>query len=176
MMRVVRASLALAAAVGVLAVAVLLAITLKRGVTHPIGYWTIDERTLGVAAFSGLEVDCELTGIEETAASVKVTVVCQEPWLIVGAPAALHEHEFQVDLEAVLAGRPVLDGLGNRATLCGNADLCSFARHRSSQQRLALGVGDGQCPLLGRGGVRGLSVYKTDRRTVLPCISTTCPL
>jgi hypothetical protein len=95
-----------------------LALYSHREVLKPVAYWIIDARTLGVVVAEGISIECEVARVDEASDSVRIWAQCLEPLLPVPMAAALTFNVFQVDLQAPLANRSVLDGSGNAGTLC----------------------------------------------------------
>jgi hypothetical protein len=97
---------------------ILLAQACARDSAKPISYWVIDERTLGVQLIGGLNASCSIARTEEATKDIRVVAVCREPFFTIGSTAEGYPYDFVVSLEAPLADRRVLDGLGNSAERC----------------------------------------------------------
>jgi hypothetical protein len=95
-----------------------LALYSHREVLKPVAYWIIDARTLGVVVAEGISIECEVARVDEASDSVRIWAQCLEPLLPVPMAAALTFNVFQVDLQAPLANRSVIDGSGNAGALC----------------------------------------------------------
>jgi hypothetical protein len=103
---------------GVVVALFVLALYSHREVLKPVAYWIIDARTLGVVVAEGISIECEVARVDEASDSVRIWAQCLEPLLPVPMAAALTFNVFQVELQAPLANRSVLDGSGNAGTLC----------------------------------------------------------
>jgi hypothetical protein len=82
-----------------------------------LGYWVVDETTLGVEVISGPapSYSCSIARTSETGEEVRIFAGCQEPIMGGAGPSVGIVWEFIVPLEAPLGERRVVDGLGNPA-------------------------------------------------------------
>ena len=116
------------AAVAILLVAMVIAVvvgglTTTRDVLRAFSYWVIDDRKIGVVVLDGRPNSvCAIERVDESAEAVQVWATCPEPWISTGSTGSLYRHEFEVDLQAELGDRKVIDGDGRNAESC--ASLC----------------------------------------------------
>jgi hypothetical protein len=83
-----------------------------------LGYWPIDERTLGVVVIDAPNLMCGIARVEESRDAVRIHAQCDHPLISLGSPAMAQQYVFRVILEAPLGDRTVQDGSGEPPVEC----------------------------------------------------------
>lgn len=87
-------------------------------VEQHIGYWSIDDRTLGVVVLDSPNLSCAVAGVDESVDAVRIHARCNERVIPVSGTGMAQQYVFQVALQVPLAGRSVYDGTGTPAQAC----------------------------------------------------------
>lgn len=83
-----------------------------------LGYWLIDERTLGVVVIDGPNLTCGIASVDESSDVVRIHAQCAHPVISLGGTGMAQQYVFQVTLEAPLGDRTVHDGSGKPPVMC----------------------------------------------------------
>lgn len=83
-----------------------------------IGYWLIDEHTLGVVVLDSPNLSCALGQVDESADAVRIHAQCNERVVPVPETGMAQQYVFQVVLHGPLARRAVFDGTGIPGQAC----------------------------------------------------------
>lgn len=84
---------------------------------RPLAYWLIDDRTLQVVVLAAVNRECEIAQIEESADAVRIHARCQGR-VSLSETGMARKFVLEATLQAPLASRTVLDGLGKPAVKC----------------------------------------------------------
>lgn len=91
---------------------------LRVPVEKNLGYWSIDDQTLGVVVIDAPYLMCGITGVEESSNAVRIHAQCGHALIAQSSTGMAQQYMFQVTLADPLGDRAVEDGSGKPPVVC----------------------------------------------------------